>query len=224
VYIEIVFLFQKENLMSFTALTVILIITILISMKALSDSDMTEKWLYSPYRVKHNKESYRIFSHIFIHGDVAHLIFNMMSLYFLGQNLEMWLTYRYGFVQGELHFISLYFIGALFATLIPYIRNHENPNYSSLGASGAVSAVVFGAILCFPNQELGIMFLPFRFKAYWFGLFYLVYEIYMAKKGNTGIAHDAHIGGALLGIIYILVIDPERGQNFIQVITQNITI
>ncbi len=209
--------------MTLSALTVIMIATILISLKAMNDPEMKEKWMYSPYRVKHNKESYRIISHIFIHADMAHLIFNMISLYYLGQLLEQVMQFKYGFLKGELHFVSIYFFGALFATLIPYLRNQDKYEYRSLGASGAVSAVIFAAILCVPTMKLGLIFLPFQFDAYWFGLVYLIYEIYMDKRGNTGIAHDAHLGGALLGIIYILVIDPERGVNFVNVIMNQIT-
>ncbi len=198
-----------------SALTIIMIATILISLKAMNDDGFKEKWMFSPYLVKHDKESYRVISHIFVHADISHLIFNMVSLYFLGQVIENELIYEYGVVKGEIHFVSLYFIGALFATLIPYLRHQENQAYRSLGASGAVSAVIFAAILWRPDMELQFIFIPIPFKAYWFGLFYLAYEIYMDKRGNTGIAHDAHLGGAMLGIIYILVINPEKASNFI---------
>ena len=106
-------------------------------------------------------------------------------------------------------------IGGLFATLIPYKRNQDNPTYRSLGASGAVSAVVFAMILWQPSLPLNIMFIPFSIPAWVFGLVYLAFEFFADKKGNTGIAHDAHIGGAFLGIIYILVIQPEKGMEFI---------
>ena len=198
-----------------SALTIIMIATILISLKAMNDDGFKEKWMFSPYLVKHEKESYRVISHIFVHADISHLIFNMVSLYFLGQVIENELIYEYGLLKGEIHLVSLYFIGALVATLIPYLRHQENQAYRSLGASGAVSAVVFAAILWRPDMELQFIFIPIPFKAYWFGLFYLAYEIYMDKRGNTGIAHDAHLGGAMLGIIYILVINPEKASNFI---------
>lgn len=204
--------------MSFTALIVIMVATILISLKAMNDPSMKEKWMYSPYIVKNSKESYRIISHIFIHADMGHLIFNMFTLYFLGRNLEYSLVAEFGLIKGELHFISIYFIGALFATLIPYFRNQDNPGYRSLGASGSVSAVVFAMILWWPEMPLNLIFLPgLDIPAYWFGLFYLAYEIYMDKRGNTGIAHDAHLGGAVLGIIYILVINPQKGMDFINI-------
>jgi membrane associated rhomboid family serine protease len=202
--------------MGLNILTLILVATVIVSMQAMQNEGLKERWMYSPYLVKHNREGYRIFSHIWIHADVAHLFFNMFSLYALGGMLEMELIYQFGAIKGELHFLTIYLFGGLFATLIPYLRNHENPSYRSLGASGAVSAIVFAAILWSPEMELQFIFIPIPFKAYWFGLFYLVYEIYMDKRGNTGIAHDAHIGGAILGIVYILFINFGKLSNFVQ--------
>jgi membrane associated rhomboid family serine protease len=104
-------------------------------------------------------------------------------------------------------------LGGLFATLIPYSRNQDNPGYRSLGASGAVSAVIFAFVLWNPNVQLLVMFIPM--KAWIFGFVYLAYEFYADKKGNTGIAHDAHIGGAIFGIIFILLIDIERSKHIL---------
>jgi membrane associated rhomboid family serine protease len=205
--------------MGINVLTLILIVTVLISMQAMQNGNLKERLMYSPYLVKHNNEGYRIFTHLWIHSDVAHLFFNMFSLYALGGMLEMELINEYGRLKGELHFLTIYLLGGLFATLIPYIRNHENPAYRSLGASGAVSAIIFAAILWRPEMELQIIFVPIPFKAYWFGIFYLAYEIWMDKKGNTGIAHDAHIGGAILGIVYVLLVNFDKLANFGQQFT-----
>lgn len=202
--------------MGINILTLIIVITVIISMQAMNNGEMKEKLMFSPYLVKHNNQGYRVFSHLWIHADVAHLFFNMFSLYALGGMLESELIYDYGTYLGELHFTTIYILGGLFATMIPYIRNHENPVYQSLGASGAVSAIVFAAILWRPEMELQMMFIPIPFKAYWFGLFYLAYEIWMDKRGNTGIAHDAHIGGAILGIVYVLFINFDKLSNFVQ--------
>ncbi len=202
--------------MGINILTLILIATVLVSMQAMQNIYLKEKYMFSPYLVKHNNQGYRVFSHLWIHSDVAHLFFNMFSLYALGGVLENELIYEYGQFIGELHFLIIYILGGLFATLIPYIRNNENPGYRSLGASGAVSAVVFAAIIWRPEMELQIIFIPIPFKAYWFGLFYLAYEIWMDKRGNTGIAHDAHIGGAILGVLYVLFINFGKLANFFQ--------
>jgi membrane associated rhomboid family serine protease len=155
---------------------------------------------------------------MFIHADWAHLIFNMFSLYFLGQILAFSFTNSFGQEGGMIHFAILYFFGGIFASLFPYIRNHENPNYTSLGASGAVSAVVFAAILWNPTMKLALLFLPIPIPAYIFGPLYLAFEYFALRKGKGNIAHDAHIGGALFGILYVLLIDPSKGSEFIQLI------
>jgi membrane associated rhomboid family serine protease len=153
--------------------------------------------------------------HLFIHADVMHLAFNMMSLYFLGTILEQELIYTYGEVRGESHFFVIYVLGGLFATLIPYIRHQDNPSYKALGASGAVSAVIFAAIVWNPQMELMIMFLPIPIPAYIFGPLYIAFEYWADRRGGTGIAHDAHIGGAIFGILYVLIINIDKGKEFL---------
>ena len=140
--------------MTFTLLTIILIVTIIVSLNAFKNGSLMDQLIYSPYRSKHNREYYRMLGHLLIHADSTHLIFNMMSLYFLGSLLEQEFMFQYGSLNGEIHFLVLYVLGGLFATLIPYVRNQDNPNYRSLGASGAVSAVIFAAIIWNPTMEL----------------------------------------------------------------------
>lgn len=201
--------------MGLNILTFIIVACILISYKALQDESLKSKWTFFPYAVKHHNEGWRIFSHMWIHADFNHLLFNMVSLYFLGSNLQLELGAKYGFALGQVHFGVLYLLGGLMATLIPFYRNQDNTGYRSLGASGAVSAIVFATILWSPDMRLGLIFLPgISFKAWMFGIVYLAYEFWMDRRGNSGIAHDAHIGGAVLGIIYILVLYPDKGKMF----------
>lgn len=201
--------------MGFSFLFIIVIGTVIISLNAFKDRNLLDKLTYSPYRCKHNGEYYRMLSHVVIHADSTHLIFNMLSLYFLGSKLEQQFMIQYGTGAGEIHFIILYVFGGLFATLIPYIRNHENPSYRSLGASGAVSAVIFAAILWNPRMPLSLMFLPISVPAYIFGPLYLAFEYWADRRGGTGIAHDAHIGGAIFGILYVLIINIDKGKEFL---------
>jgi membrane associated rhomboid family serine protease len=201
--------------MEFSFLIIILIGTVIVSLNAFKDANLVDRMIYSPYRCKHYGEYYRMLSHVLIHADSTHLIFNMMSLYFLGDILEKQLMFQYGSRVGEFHFIILYVVGGLFATLIPYIRNHDNPSYRSLGASGAVSAVVFAAIIWNPTMQLSIMFLPIGIPAYIFGPIYLAFEYWADRRGGTGIAHDAHIGGAIFGILYVLIINIDKGKEFL---------
>lgn len=204
--------------MTFTLLKIIIIVTVIVSLNAFKDNTLLDKLIYSPYRSKHNREYYRMLGHILIHADSTHLIFNMMSLYFLGSLLEQEFMFQYGGLNGEIHFLVLYILGGLFATLIPYMRNQDNPNYRSLGASGAVSAVIFAAIIWNPTMELGLLFIPIPIPAYIFGPLYLAFEYWADRRGNTGIAHDAHIGGAIFGILYVLIINIDKGKDFFSII------
>ena len=222
--------------MTISILTIIIAITVLISISAFQNQDKLIKFMFIPSRINETKEYYRFFSHIFIHADYSHLIFNMLSLYFLGnfmldaqggtyldssggviQVQDGWIQ-EYGLIKGQVMFAFLYFAGGLFASIIPYIRHKNNPSYRSLGASGAVSAVIFAAILWNPTMKLNIMFIPIDIPAYVFGPLYIAYEIYMDKRGGTGIAHDAHLGGAVFGILFVLFTNIEVGKRFLELI------
>ena len=150
--------------MDINILTIILIVTVIISLMALNNQQLLGRFMFIPYEVKHHKRIGRFFTHMFIHADIGHLAFNMLSLYFLGNlflnqiggtymnqatgevfELSGGLRYLYGPFAGQIHFFILYIAGGLFATIIPYVRNQDNPHYKSLGASGAVSAVIFAS-------------------------------------------------------------------------------
>jgi membrane associated rhomboid family serine protease len=201
-----------------SVLTILIGVTIIISLNGFNNNNLKERLLFVPFRIKHNNEHLRIISHVLIHADLTHLAFNMFSLYFLGSFLENSFIQYYGFYKGESFFFILYILGGIFATFIPYYRQHENRNYQSLGASGAVSAIVFAAILWNPTMQLGILFIPIPIPAYLFGPIYLFIEYLADKKGNSGIAHDAHIGGAIFGVIFILLINFDKGKEFFYLI------
>ena len=202
--------------MAISALLVIIVVTALISLKGFNDPQFKYKLMYIPSRVHHERELYRTFTHLFIHADMTHLIFNMLSLYFLGEALQIAFILEYGSIAGQIYFVALYFLGGLFATLIPFIRHKDNSSYLSLGASGAVSAVIFATILWLPGMDLFLLFIPIPIPAWLFGLLYLAFEFWADKRGQGNIAHDAHIGGALFGIFFILVLNFEKGRNFIE--------
>ncbi|MEX1192210.1 MAG: rhomboid family intramembrane serine protease [Brumimicrobium sp.] len=197
---------------------IIIIVTVLLSIRAFNNEEVKYKWIFYPYKVKRQNESYRILSHMFIHGDYLHLFFNMFVLFSFGRNMEYIFNETYGGGIGTLHFLVLYLIGGLAASIWPFLRNKDNPNYMSLGASGAVSAVLFAAILWMPEGGIYIMFIPVEIPAWLFGIIYLGFEYYMSKKGGTGVAHDAHFGGAIFGIVYVLFINFDKGLAFISYI------
>jgi membrane associated rhomboid family serine protease len=192
---------------------IILAATILVSWRAFSNTTLFEKLLNNPYRVKHEKQYYRLLSHALIHADFMHLALNMYVFYSFGSILEKVFRGRYGFQQGEVYFILLYAVGAVVATL-PSLRKHgDNYGYNAVGASGAVSAVMMGFMILFPTMNIQFFFIlpmpAFLGIIVFFGL-----EHYMNRRGKTNIAHDAHIWGALFGILFVFVTDPQALVSF----------
>lgn len=197
---------------------IILGITVLISVMAFSNAELKYKFMFIPHVIQNQtKQHYRFISHILIHADWMHLIFNMYVLFIFGTIVEEMIVELNG-DGGVLRYLLLYVGGAVFATLIPFIRNKENPNYMSLGASGAVSAVVFASIILAPQIKIGLVFLP-AIPGYLFGILYIAFEYYMDKKGGSGVAHDAHLGGAVFGLAYVIATQFDAFQRFIQYIS-----
>jgi membrane associated rhomboid family serine protease len=196
----------------------LLAITVLVSVKAFNDIGFRERMMLNPYDVIQNRNWYRCITHAFIHADVMHLSFNMFALYVFAiqyvpgmrgvhsYSLEPQLVKDFG-AKGYLYFGLLYLGGILFSTLWSIYRHRNNPYYNSLGASGAVSAVIFAYIILNPTAKLGVFPFPFYIPAYIFGPLILVFEYYMAKRGGTRIAHDAHFAGAIFGIVFITIVD-----------------
>jgi|SRR5690554_48302 len=200
----------------------IIIVTVLISLRAFKDPEMKYKWIFYPYKVKRDNESYRIISHVFIHADTLHLFFNMFVLYSFGRLMEAHFILYFGSGFGSLHFLTLYILGGLAASIWPFMRNKDNPNYMSLGASGAVASVLFASILWMPEGGIYLLFIPFEIPAWLFGILYLFFEYYMSKKSKSNVAHDAHFGGAIFGILYILLINFSKGTAFFEHILKQI--
>lgn len=193
--------------------------TVLVSFLAFERPDFKNKLLFNAYDIVHHKKWYRIFSHGFIHADFMHLFFNMYVLYMFGvqgvesvpssnfSSVEPNLIYHFG-MKGYYFYLLLFVGGLAFASLYALFKHQNNPQYNSLGASGAVSAIVFSFIIINPEAHLSIIFLPFlSLPAYIFGPLMLVGEYYLAKRGQSRIAHDAHISGAIFGLIFIALVD-----------------
>ncbi len=221
--------------MSFTDSPISLIIlagTILASLAAFNNPELKKDMLYNPYLVKEHSQWYRMFSHAFIHSDYMHLAFNMYVFYGFGVNLEITFTdplawsstFRdipfWGVTKGRVVFTLLYIGGFLFATLPAYKKHSDNPGYNSLGASGAVSAVLLAYILLFPLHKLSLLFIPIPIPAFIMGILLFAYESYMNKKGGTRIAHDAHIYGAIFGLLFIAIANFQFIGHFIKEMSQ----
>ncbi len=197
---------------------IIIGITILISVQGFNSREFSNKMAFSPYLAKHHNEKARFFTHMFVHADWGHLFFNMLSFYMFGRYMELEFVAAYGFPKGETVYVGLYILGGLFATLWPFIRNQDKSNYFSVGASGAVSAIIFASIIWLPELRMGLFIIPVMIPGYIFGPIYLAIEFFAFRYGKSNIAHDAHIGGALFGIIYILIINIDKGKDFVNYI------
>lgn len=160
-----------------------------------------ERNLFRPYWIARKKQYETFVTSGFVHADLMHLIFNMVTFYFFGFSLERWI--------GSVKFALLYFIGLLASHIGTYFKQRNNPEYASLGASGAISAVLFAAIVYNPGSSLFIIPIPVPIPAPLFGVAYLAYSWYASKNSQGRINHDAHIGGALAGLAFVAVTDPR---------------
>lgn len=198
---------------------IIICITVFVSIISMGNHTLKNKLLFNPYMIHHRKEWYRFFSGAFIHADWMHLVFNMYSLYMFGGVVER--EYAYLFEgKGVLFFILLYGLGILMSTFYSFEKHKNDIFYNALGASGAVSAVVFAYIILFPTQKLLFLFLPFPIPAYLFGAVFLGVEYYLGKRGNSNIGHDAHFWGAVHGVVFTIILKPNLIISFIEQIRQ----
>ncbi|MCH7535849.1 MAG: rhomboid family intramembrane serine protease [Bacteroidetes bacterium] len=184
---------------------IIVVITCVISITAFSNKKLFDKFIFVPGRILGNKEWYRLVSHGFIHADGMHLFFNMFVLFLFGSKVEEYFNAIFG-DKGIYYFILLYLGGLVFASLRTLQKEKDNYMYSSVGASGAVSGVLFTAILFKPLEQLcfyGIICFPGIFWA----IGYIGYSVYMSRKGTDNINHDAHLWGAIFGIVFTVILD-----------------
>jgi membrane associated rhomboid family serine protease len=201
--------------MASTPLTfIILAATILVSWRAFEQSALFEKLLHSPYRVKHQKQYYRLFSHMLVHADGIHLALNMFVFYSFGRVLEAIFRINWGIQTGSILFIALYVLGGVAATL-PSLRKHsDNYAYNSVGASGGVSALLMAYMILFPMNEIAFFFIP---MPAFIGVFvFFLLEHFMKRNVRSNIAHDAHIWGALFGIVFVALAVPRSIPRFIE--------
>lgn len=189
--------------MEFSITLVIVIITTLISISAFSNERIINELIFYPPSVNRG-QWYRLFSCGLIHADWGHLIFNMLALYMFGRNVENVFNEIFG-PSGRYLYLLMYIL-ALGASILPsYTKNKDNYHYRSLGASGAVSAVIFSSILFFPLMGIGLFFIPVYVAGFIFGFLYLVISSWLDKRGGGNINHSAHIFGAVFGIAFTII-------------------
>lgn len=192
-------------MLSLTA--IICILTALLSFSAFSNQKMVNDLIFWPTEIDRRKQLYRFITYGFIHGDFMHLLFNMIALYSFGENIENAFTDPILFGKsGKLVYLGFYF-SALIVSVIPdYIHHRHHYHYRSLGASGAVSAIVFSSILFNPMARIGFIFLPINIPGIIFGILYLIISSVLAKKGQDNIGHKAHITGSFYGLIFTYLV------------------
>jgi membrane associated rhomboid family serine protease len=168
--------------------------------------------IFEPFSIKNYKQYYRFVTCGLLHADFFHLFVNMLVLYSFGQAVEYHYSKLFG-AQSWLIFVLLYVTSILAANVSTYFKEQHNSSYRALGASGAVSAIVFTFILFDPFQKLYV-FMAIPLPAILYGFLYVGFEYYMSKKGGTNIHHEAHLQGALYGIVYTIALKPQVLKQF----------
>ncbi len=198
---------------------ILLLITTGVSILAFQKEDLFAKLRFNAWLIHHRKQGYRFLSYGLIHADWIHLLINMFVLYSFGPFVEM--AYRAVFgLKGIFYYILLYVGAIAFSTISSYAKHKDNQYYNAVGASGAISAIVFAAVIFNPLAPLGILFIPISIPAVLFAFLYLVYSAYMSKRGEDNIGHDAHFWGAIFGFAFTIALKPSLVAHMISEISQ----
>jgi membrane associated rhomboid family serine protease len=193
----------------------IILATCAISVLAFKNEKLLNDLILWPPAIKRGKQYYRLVTYGFIHADGMHLLFNMITLYFFGRYIE---SYMGGSI-GTLGFIVFYLSAIVVSILPTYMKNVNNPAYRSLGASGAVSAVLFGFVLLNPWGTI-VLFFAIKCPAILYAVIYIGYSIYMDRQGTDNINHSAHLWGAAYGVLFLAAMDPRIISGFLAQLAQ----
>jgi len=182
---------------------IIVAITCLVSIVAFNNPGLVRRLILWPPALSRDRQYYRLVTYGFLHANPTHLLFNMLTLYSFGNMMDALYTHY----LGSFGFV-LFYVGGLIASILPsYLRNRDNAGYRSLGASGAVSAVLFASILLQPWATLLVFLIPV--PAIVFAVAYVAYTFYMERRGADNINHSAHLWGALYGIVFTIIMEPR---------------
>lgn len=184
----------------------IILITVIVSLVCFNNEGLNRKLILNPYTVKRNKEWYRLVTSGFQHADFLHLFVNMFVLFSFGQVVES----AYGFMfgnAGKYLYLVMYLSAIFAANVSTYYKYKDSSYYNALGASGAVSAVLFTSIFLDPLNDVYVYFI--KVPGVLFGVLYLAYSYYASKKQNDNINHEAHFYGAIYGIVFLCVFNPK---------------
>ncbi len=189
----------------------LVIVTCMLSIAAFNDNRMSDKLILWPAKMRTPSEYYRLLTSGFIHADWSHLLFNMFTLFFIGRFVESAFI-AYGLTPWL--YVLMYLAGIVVASLPSFYKHRGNPYYRSLGASGGVAAVLFSSVYFSPWSSLYVYFI--KMPNIVFAVLYLAYSVYMSRRGQGTINHDAHFWGAVFGFFFTLLIEPSHGMNFVR--------
>lgn len=196
--------------MDYTITIIIIAVTVIVSLAAFNNHNIYQKLILWPRRMHSGTEYYRLVTSGFIHADYQHLFFNMLTLYFFGRNAEFILA-----VLGKTNLYPfIYITGIIISSLPSFLKNRNNSNYMSLGASGGVSSILFMVIYYDPWSPINIVI-----PAILFAVAYLAYSAWASRRNRDNVNHDAHFWGALYGLAVAWATDPTHGQSFIYQLT-----
>ena len=203
---------------SITLTTGIIAISVLVSWYALSKPNILNRMMMNPYRIDRNREYYRFITSGLIHANFSHLLWNMFSLYFFGNVVEQYFAFIFG-TAGPYFFMALYVLAIIVSDLPTYFKNRNNPGYNSLGASGGVAAIIFASVLFQPVQNI-CFYIVICMPGFILAVVYVIYSYYSGRRSNDNINHDAHLYGALFGILFCAVLYPASIPHFIDQVSQ----
>jgi membrane associated rhomboid family serine protease len=190
-------------------------VTCVVSWMAFNNRKLMDRLILWPPAIERHKQYDRLVGYGFIHADFMHLLFNMFTLFFFGRVMEGMIMELAG---SPLAYLGFY-LAALVVSILPtYLKHQKDPNYRSLGASGAVSAVLFAFILVDPWATIGVMFIPM--PAIVFAVLYVGYSIWMDKRGGDNVNHGAHLAGAAFGVLFMVIMEPRVLGHFLQQLGQ----
>ncbi len=194
--------------------SIIIILTVIVSLFCFYGGGFNAL-KFNAYQIWHSKQWYRMLSYGFVHGSWWHLFFNMFTLHFFGRVVEQYFVAFFGNTIGIILYIVLYITAIVISTLGDLIKYRNHYNYNAVGASGAVSAILFASILFEPQMGIYIYLIPIPIPGYIFAPLYLLYCWYMAKRNADNIGHSAHFWGAVYGLLFPLICNPAFFSYFI---------
>lgn len=182
-------------------LLLLIILIVVFSLFAFNNAELFDRYLFSVSAIRNNKQYDRLLTSIFLHAGIFHLLFNLYTFYIFGSSMEK--------AFGSFFLIILFVSSGVGGNIITLYLKRQEPSYSAVGASGAVSGIIFSAIFLFPGIQIGIFPIPFMIDAWLFGILYILISIVAAAREAGNIGHEAHLGGALIGMLVTIAFFPQ---------------